>query len=102
MVYFFICQIKYKDKFEKFLSKYFNFDEIDEYIKKVKQSNENYDTKIENIRLNNSIVNQIKKNRKVLDSIISRNILNRSIFFVFFTSSFGGLKVDNRFIKFSK
>ena len=39
--------------------------EIDEYIKKVKQSNKNYDTRIENIRLNNLVELLKKENSKI-------------------------------------
>ena len=39
--------------------------EIDKYIKKIKQSNENYDTRIENIRLNNLVKFLKKENGKI-------------------------------------
>ena len=42
-----------------------NSSAIDEYIKKVKQSNKNYDTMIENIRLNNLIEFLKKENSKI-------------------------------------
>lgn len=42
-----------------------NSSEIDEYINKVRQSNENYETKIENIRLNNLIELLKKENSKI-------------------------------------
>lgn len=42
-----------------------NYFEINEYIKKVKKSNSDYDTKIENIRLNNLIELLRKETRKI-------------------------------------
>ena len=41
------------------------YSEVEEYINKVKQSNNNYNTKIENIRLNNLVDFLKKENRKI-------------------------------------
>lgn len=41
------------------------FSEVDEYIEEVKQSNKNYDIRIENIRLNNLVEILKKENRKI-------------------------------------
>lgn len=49
----------------KVYTKQNNSSEINEYINKVKQSNENYETKIENIRLNNLIELLKKENNKI-------------------------------------